>query len=215
MVLSAELLAAQRKQAEKARLRAESVARVRALLVGAREASAERASVTLNQFLRGYVPVGAVVSLYAATKTELSCAPADLLLRGHYQLAYPRMEASQLLTFRLSEPETLAAQGSFLLEPSATDPAVVPDAIVLPGRGFDRFGVRLGHGAGWYDRTLAQLPSTTLLIGLAFDFQIVEELPRTAFDRWAHWLITDSGPPLRCTRPPESVTMPSVRQDGT
>lgn len=47
---------------------------------------------------------------------------------------------------------------------------------VIPGIAFDRYGNRLGHGKGYYDKLLAQL-SNVYKIGLCFNFQFVEELP--------------------------------------
>lgn len=49
--------------------------------------------------------------------------------------------------------------------------------VVVPAVAFDRQNNRLGRGAGYYDRFLQSIPKTTPLIGLAFDFQIVERLP--------------------------------------
>ncbi len=50
--------------------------------------------------------------------------------------------------------------------------------MVVPAIAFDRNGHRLGHGGGYYDRFLEKEPPTILTVGLAFDFQLVGELPR-------------------------------------
>lgn len=47
--------------------------------------------------------------------------------------------------------------------------------IIVPGVAFDKKNNRLGRGMGFYDRFLSQLPSSTPMIGLAFDFQIFDE----------------------------------------
>ena len=49
--------------------------------------------------------------------------------------------------------------------------------VVVPGVAFDKKNNRLGRGKGYYDRFLKMLPFSTPTIGLAFDFQIVENLP--------------------------------------
>jgi 5-formyltetrahydrofolate cyclo-ligase len=51
------------------------------------------------------------------------------------------------------------------------------DAVIVPGLAFDKSNNRLGRGAGYYDRFLSGLPSTTTTIGLAFDFQVTDRLP--------------------------------------
>ncbi len=51
------------------------------------------------------------------------------------------------------------------------------DLAVVPAVAFDRSNNRLGRGAGYYDRFLINLSSTTPAFGLAFDFQIVPAVP--------------------------------------
>lgn len=63
-------------------------------------------------------------------------------------------------------------QGNTLTDFSAIDLAVIP------GMAFDRTGNRLGRGKGYYDRLLPHLRRNgTYIIGVCFDFQIVETVP--------------------------------------
>ncbi|MDD5731100.1 MAG: 5-formyltetrahydrofolate cyclo-ligase [Candidatus Omnitrophica bacterium] len=55
-------------------------------------------------------------------------------------------------------------------------------AVIVPGLAFDKKGNRLGRGKGYYDRFLTTVPKTTASIGMAFDFQILPEVPVTATD---------------------------------
>jgi len=65
------------------------------------------------------------------------------------------------------------------------------DLIVMPGVAFDRKGNRLGRGAGFYDRFLRDASSQTPRIGLAFDIQIVENVPILSHDIALTRLITN------------------------
>ena len=56
------------------------------------------------------------------------------------------------------------------------------DLIVVPGVAFTKEGARLGRGKGFYDRFLKSLPGRIKRIGLAYDFQIIEDLPVTPHD---------------------------------
>lgn len=78
---------------------------------------------------------------------------ADRLIEGPYGIKQPQAHPESLL-----DPEDL-------------------DLVIVPGVAFDRLNNRLGRGAGYYDRFLQDLPSTTPTIGLAFDFQVVDRLP--------------------------------------
>ena len=56
------------------------------------------------------------------------------------------------------------------------------DLVIVPAVAFDRENHRLGRGGGYYDRFLEKLPSGIPTLGLAFDFQIVDRLPRKQHD---------------------------------
>jgi 5-formyltetrahydrofolate cyclo-ligase len=56
------------------------------------------------------------------------------------------------------------------------------DVCYIPGLLFDKRGIRLGHGGGYYDRLLVKLSPDTPIIGLSFPWQLVEELPFEAHD---------------------------------
>lgn len=51
------------------------------------------------------------------------------------------------------------------------------ELMVLPGVAFDTKGHRLGYGAGYYDRLLEEKEDRPLLMALAFEIQIVDDIP--------------------------------------
>lgn len=51
------------------------------------------------------------------------------------------------------------------------------DIVIVPGLAFDLQRNRLGRGAGFYDRFIKQLCPSTKTVGVAFDFQILKNLP--------------------------------------
>jgi 5-formyltetrahydrofolate cyclo-ligase len=56
------------------------------------------------------------------------------------------------------------------------------DAIVLPGLAFTETGIRIGQGAGFYDRFLEMACAEMVKIGVCFDFQVIKEIPREEHD---------------------------------
>ena len=77
------------------------------------------------------------------------------------------------------------------LRPSALD------VVLAPGVGFDAAGRRLGFGGGHFDRLLARLRRGAVVVGIALDEQIVEQIPTEPHDRNVDVLVT----PTRTLRP--------------
>ena len=64
--------------------------------------------------------------------------------------------------------------------------------VIVPGVLFDVRGNRLGRGGGWYDRVLHALTGAGVSIGLAYEFQIVSQVPAESWDQRVHFLITEA-----------------------
>lgn len=65
------------------------------------------------------------------------------------------------------------------------------DLVLVPGLAFDENGLRLGYGGGWYDRFITKLRPDVKLAGLAFEEQVVPNLPDEPHDLRLHILVTD------------------------
>lgn len=64
--------------------------------------------------------------------------------------------------------------------------------VVVPAAAFDRAGNRLGLGAGYYDRFLPEAGSS-VLIGLAWECQLTDNLPNEPHDVRMQYLLTENG----------------------
>ena len=69
------------------------------------------------------------------------------------------------------------------------------DAVLVPGRAFDRAGNRLGRGKGYYDRLIAKLrpDARAATVGIAFAEQMSDGVPVGEGDRAVSWIATDRG----------------------
>ncbi|MDH5407494.1 MAG: 5-formyltetrahydrofolate cyclo-ligase [Gammaproteobacteria bacterium] len=93
----------------------------------------------------------------------------------------PFKEKTELYPNRFGIPEPVHARRERLFKPQQLD------MVLMPLVAFDMQGNRLGMGGGFYDRTLAFLKSRShwrkpRLIGLAYEFQCVEQLPAQNWD---------------------------------
>lgn len=63
------------------------------------------------------------------------------------------------------------------------------DMVIVPAVAYDRRGNRVGRGKGYYDRLLSGLKALT--VGMAYDFQLVDEIDAEAHDVRVDYIITD------------------------
>lgn len=150
-----------------------------------------------------------VVAGYVAVpaKCELDPEPFLTWWRGKGgRVVLPRVARAAVPRLRFHEgaPDELRFGAYGLLEPDAAAPEVLPtdiDLILVPGLAFDGAGRRLGWGGGYYDELLRCLGEGTSLasapmrhprlVGIAYDFQVVESCPAGAADRGVDLVVTD------------------------
>ncbi len=77
--------------------------------------------------------------------------------------------------------------GEIVVPEKRGDEWIVPranevDVWICPGLAFTLAGDRVGFGGGWYDRFLSAAKASALKLGVAYRFQLVDELPREAHD---------------------------------
>src|SRR4030067_2126569 len=65
------------------------------------------------------------------------------------------------------------------------------DLMVLPGVAFDKSGHRLGYGAGYYDRLPEGEHTRPVLTALAFELQIVDQIPVAGHDVHVDIIVTE------------------------
>jgi 5-formyltetrahydrofolate cyclo-ligase len=159
------------------------------------DAGADAAWAVAARLLRLPAVTGARgVLAYAATVEELDPAPAVAALReSGARIAYPRVCGPGEIELRWATVDELAGGYRGILEPTAeSDRADVDDfdLVLVPGVAFDTACHRLGMGGGFYDRLLGRLGSRALAVGLAFDVQIVDAVPREAHDAAVDAVVT-------------------------
>ncbi len=141
---------------------------------------------------------GQVVSVYLADAVEIDPAPlADALAARGARIVLPVAVAKDRpLVFRPPVPGgALVPDAAGIPAPPSTQPDLVPDVVIAPLLGFDRFGGRIGQGGGYYDRTLAALRASApvAVIGLAYAGQACPRLPMDDHDQRLDGVLTEEG----------------------
>lgn len=174
-VLRLEMRASRRTLAAKA---PDAADRAAALAPGARLAGA--------RVVAGYAPQGAEID------------PAPLMRRFEQagaRIALPvSLEPGAPLAFRAWRPHAeLVRDAAGIMAPPPEAPALEPDLVIVPLLAFDRSGLRLGQGAGYFDRTLQELARRRAVfsLGLAYAGQEVAKVPAEEHDRRLDAILTE------------------------
>lgn len=65
------------------------------------------------------------------------------------------------------------------------------DIVLVPGIVWDRTGYRIGFGGGYFDRLLSMVRQDCLKVGLTYECQMVEQVPRESWDEPVDVLVTE------------------------
>ena len=108
-------------------------------------------------------------------------------------LAAPRIEGKEMKFYRVDSLTDLVPGIWGIPEPKAGAQEVKePGIMLVPGLAFDQNGYRLGYGGGYYDRYLAGRPDLAEnTIGIAYQVQRVDRVPREEYDLPVKRIVTD------------------------
>ncbi|NLU82606.1 5-formyltetrahydrofolate cyclo-ligase [Rhodococcus sp. HNM0569] len=94
-------------------------------------------------------------------------------------------------------PASLAAGRFGIREPTAPPVSAgefaAATTVFVPALAVDRRGVRLGRGAGFYDRTLGAADPSARLVAVVRDDELVDALPEDPHDVRMGWALTPGG----------------------
>jgi len=144
---------------------------------------------------------GKLIGFYWPFRGEYDARPVLAALREQgAHLALPVVvEKARPLEFREWWPGIAMPRGVWNIPIPAEGEAVFPDVLIAPLVGFDSSGYRLGYGGGFYDRTIAALPSKPSVIGVGFELSRLETIYPQAHDVPMDVIVTevDAWPGLR------------------
>lgn len=140
-----------------------------------------------------------IVLLYMDNENEV---PTKEILKRSYEInkivVLPAFDSERLrvATLKVDHPEKDLLPGPRgVVQPNPARCKPVPlqkiDIAIVPGLAFDEKGARIGSGLGYYDRFIPDLPATTRKVALAFEEQIVPQVPAESHDKHVDIIITD------------------------
>ncbi len=138
------------------------------------------------------------IFIYISFKSEVDTKEIILQgLRDKKEIIVPRTDISNKIMdgVKINSFDNLKENVYGILEPAEDLEAVEPndiDLIVMPGSAFDKNKSRIGYGAGYYDKYLKSIgKKKATKIALAYDFQIVDNIPSDKHDVPVDYVITN------------------------
>ena len=153
------------RKGERERLIAERLATSSA----ARASVSERIIRRLEELLGD--PAGLVIAAYWPFRGEPNLHPWMRRVSAQgARVALPVVvEKAKPLEFRAWVPGAKLAKGVWNIPFPADGEIVLPDVVIAPLVGFDEARFRLGYGGGYYDRTLAAMPTMPRVVGVGYE----------------------------------------------
>ncbi|MEE2031592.1 5-formyltetrahydrofolate cyclo-ligase [Rhodococcus chondri] len=155
-----------------------------------------REDAALASAVTSLAPAGSIVCAYVPVGTEPgSLSLLDALVDAGVEVLVPVTTPGNALSWaRYTGADTLIAAGYGLREPTGgvLEPEAVTGAhaVLVPALAVDIRGVRLGRGAGFYDRTLHLASPDAALIAVVRDDELVDLLPEDPHDIRMGWALT-------------------------
>jgi 5-formyltetrahydrofolate cyclo-ligase len=130
--------------------------------------------VSTDSLIKKLLNLGKIVSSPITLKEERKLIPSQItdlkngIQYGAYNIREPKPECSPAINIKDL------------------------DVIIVPAVAYDKNCYRLGYGGGFYDRFLENLRKDVVTIGIAFDLQIFDEVPKEAHDAQLDYIVTES-----------------------
>lgn len=178
---------------------------IRQQALGLRRAQTDKQAVSQQiidrlHLLQAY-QAATVVMYYVDVRDEVRTRQTlPAALSAGKQIVVPYCVEGQLQLFHLESIDELEAGAYKILEPRGllrdrADKRLAAeqlDLVIVPGVAFDRNGGRIGHGKGYYDKLLRHVRRQTMLVGLAYECQIVAEVPLEQHDIGMDFVVTEA-----------------------
>ena len=134
------------------------------------------------------------ILIYIAHRYEIQTSGILRIFLKKKQIIVPKthLRFHSLSLHKIKSPDDLFIGRYGLLEPNPGTQMIEPEEVdlaVIPGMVFDLKGHRIGYGKGYYDKLNKHLKCKK--ISLAYNFQIIDNIPAEKHDQPIDILITE------------------------
>jgi 5-formyltetrahydrofolate cyclo-ligase len=160
-----------------------------------KEIKAKAKSIKEGLFSIGEYEIAKTICFFVSFNSEVDTHGMikEALNQGK-KVCVPVVKGNRLVLSLINDFTDLKKKNKYgILEPSKinkVDKKEV-DMIIVPGSVFDKRKHRIGYGKGYYDILLKDFKG--LSVGICFDLQIIEKIPKDVWDEKLDMIITEKG----------------------
>lgn len=183
-----KILPYRRKQREKGRMRELLSQKRRMLTVEMVRESSDQVIALIEQLPA--FQAAQTVLIYYPTRNEIDVLS---LIKKHKRtktFLFPVVKGRSMDACPYEGNEKMHRGKYNIPEPTTAPYAGKIDLTIVPGLAFDAKGNRLGRGGGYYDRFISATKSQSLLVGVGYDFQMVDSVPTNLFDKHMNYVVS-------------------------
>ena len=155
---------------------------------------ARSAEITKRLFTLAEIERAKTILTFASIRNEVRTRSSmEAAWASGKRVALPRVVGDEL-QLHIVDSETVLVAGAFSVpEPPEEAPRIPPadvDFAMVPALAVDPRGYRIGYGGGYYDKLIPRLENARTC-ALAYDFQLIAEVPELPFDVAVDLVVTD------------------------
>lgn len=183
-----KILPYHRKQREKSRMR-ELLSQKRRMLTVEMVRESSDQVVSLIEQLPAFQAAQTVL-IYYPTRNEIDVLSLIKKYKRTKTFLFPVVKGRSMDACPYEGNEKMHRGKYNIPEPTTAPYAGKIDLTIVPGLAFDAKGNRLGRGGGYYDRFISATKSQSLLVGVGYDFQMVDSVPTNLFDKHMNYVVS-------------------------
>lgn len=131
------------------------------------------------------------IGIYFPIQQEVDIFSILIRLHGH-KFALPKIIDDKISFVNYSLEGLLEDNSQYpIIKEPQSNHEVVPQIVLVPALAYDIQGYRLGRGKGHYDKYFADHGSTITKVGISFNSNIIESLPKESHDCRMDYLISE------------------------
>jgi len=133
------------------------------------------------------------IAMYYPFKNEVDLLKLYDKYKSIKNFLFPKVQGKDMNFHKVNNYSDFSKGNFNIMEPKTEIFKGNIELFLIPGVAFSKKLYRIGYGGGFYDKYINKKVDDSILVGIAYDFQIFDELPIEKHDQKLHVILTNKG----------------------